>query len=113
MLKRKKRIPYDPPGSKKRGGKPGRSKRFDQVFLNRRVFMMKTVFIGGFAALTARLAQMQIMRRKSYETQAIDNVVGWKVKKPARGLIFDRAGRPLAENRRTWEVRIVPSELPA
>lgn len=74
--------------------------------------MVKTVVVAGFATLAARLGQMQLLENKEYSQQAKANVVNWKEKKPIRGLISDRRGRPLAENLRTWEVRIVPSELP-
>lgn len=113
MLKRKKRIPYDPPGSKNRNRKPGRPRRFDQIFLNRRVLLIKGAVVAGFATLAGRLAQMQLVQGENYTKMAEENSVDWKQRKPTRGLIYDRAGRPLAENRRTWEVRIVPSELPS
>src|SRR3954451_23191637 len=70
MLKRKKRIPYDPPGSKPRGKKAASNRRVDQIFLTRRVFLVKTAVIGGFAVLTARLAQMQLMKGQQYQAQA-------------------------------------------
>jgi penicillin-binding protein 2 len=112
VLKRKKRIPYDPPGSKHRSRKPQRPRRVDQIFLNRRVLLIKGAVVTGFAALAARLAQMQLVHGETYTEMAEDNVVVWNVRRPTRGLVYDREGRPLAENRRTWEVRIVPTELP-
>jgi penicillin-binding protein 2 len=84
----------------------------DQIFLNRRVLLIKGAVVGGFAVLAGRLAQMQLVRGESYTELAEANVVDWKERKPTRGLIYDREGRPLAENRRTWEVRVVPTELP-
>lgn len=113
MVGRKKRIPFDPPGSKNRTKKPGRQRRFDQVFLSRRVLLIKGAVVAGFVTLSARLAQMQLLHGQEYTDLAEANSVYWKQRKPTRGLIFDLAGRPLAENRRTWEVRIIPSELPS
>jgi penicillin-binding protein 2 len=112
MLKRKKRIPYDPPGSKKRRKSPGKTRRSDQIFLSRRMFLLKSAIVGGFATLTGRLGYMQLVQGKQYRTDAQQNVITWTTVKPARGLIFDRAGRPLAENQRTWSVSIIPTELP-
>lgn len=112
MLRRKKRIPYDPPGSKHRTRKPGRTRRFDQIFVTRRVLLIKGAVVAGFVTLAGRLAQMQLMHGEAYTKMAEENSVVWKQRKPTRGLIYDRAGRPLAENRRTWEVQIVPSQLP-
>ena len=62
-------------------------------------------------SLTARLAQMQLMNGQQYQAQAKDYYVNWKERKPTRGLIYDAAGRPLAENLRSWEVSIIPSVL--
>ncbi|MCC6791679.1 MAG: hypothetical protein IT336_08345, partial [Thermomicrobiales bacterium] len=112
MVGRKKRIPYDPPGSKNRTKKPGRQRRFDQIFISRRVLLIKGAVVAGFATLAGRLAQMQLVHGETYTKMAEENSVYWKQRKPTRGLIFDLAGRPLAENRRTWEVRIIPTELP-
>ncbi len=100
---------FEPPGSKGKGRKRSAPRRVDQVFLTRRVFMVKSAVVTGFAVLAARLAQMQIVRGDQYVQQAKENVVFWKQTKPVRGLIYDRRGRPLAENRRTWEVRFVPT----
>lgn len=112
MFRGRKRIPYDPPGQRKTKGKRREWMRSDQIFLNRRVFVMKGVIVAGFAALTARLGYMQIIRGEYYQKETADTTQRWVPEKPARGLIFDRRGRPLAENRRVWEVRVIPSELP-
>jgi penicillin-binding protein 2 len=111
MLKRKKRMRYEPPGSRSKGRKRSAPRRVDQIFLTRRVFIVKTAVVAGFATLAARLAQMQIVRGDHYVEAAKDNVVSWKATKPIRGLIMDRRARPLAGNRRTWEVRFVPTTL--
>jgi penicillin-binding protein 2 len=111
MLKRKKRIPYDPPGKRKKS-KRKEWRRADQVFLTRRMLLMKGAIIGGFGALVARLGYMQILRGEYYEEATTNTTTQWQVEKPVRGLIFDRQGRSLAENRRVWEVRVIPSNLP-
>jgi penicillin-binding protein 2 len=100
---------FEPPGSKKKGRKRSAPRRVDQIFLTRRVLMVKSAVVAGFAVLAGRLAQMQIVRGDQYVQEAKDNVVFWKQTKPIRGLIQDRRGRPLAENRRTWEVRFIPT----
>ncbi|MBX3071467.1 MAG: penicillin-binding protein 2 [Thermomicrobiales bacterium] len=112
MFRRKKRIPYDPPGQRKKNGKRREWKRADQVFLNRRVFVLKGFVLGGFAALATRLGYMQIYKGDFYEARTANTTRQWQVEKPVRGLIVDREGRSLAENRRVWEVRAVPAELP-
>lgn len=112
MLRGRKRIPYDPPGQRKTKSKRRERMRSDQIFLNRRVFVMKGAIIAGFTALTARLGYMQIIRGDYYQKATAETTQVWVPEKPARGLIFDRSGRVLAENRRVWEVRVIPSKLP-
>lgn len=112
MFRSRKRIPYDPPGQRKSKGKKPEWKRSDQIFLNRRVFLMKGAIVAGFAALAARLGYMQIIKGDYYETATANTTQVWRPETPVRGLIFDRQGRPLAENRRVWEVRVIPARLP-
>ncbi|HKG26586.1 MAG TPA: penicillin-binding protein 2 [Thermomicrobiales bacterium] len=111
MLKRRKRIPYDPPGQRKKGKRPT-WRRSDQIFLTRRMLLMKGTIVAGFAALIGRLGYMQILQGSQYSAATKEYTEKWIRTKATRGLIFDRQGRALAENRRVWEVRVVPSELP-
>jgi penicillin-binding protein 2 len=112
MLRRKKRIPYDPPSQRKNKGKRREWKRADQIFLNRRTLVLKGTILAGFTALATRLGYMQIVKGDYYEERTANTTNRWKVEKPVRGLIVDRQGRSLAENRRVWEVRAVPDHLP-
>lgn len=84
----------------------------DQIYVTRRVLVFKSIVAAGFLTLVGRLTQLQLVRGEQYERDAASNSINWKEFKPTRGLIFDRTGRPLAENRRTWEVRIIPTQLP-
>ncbi len=112
MLRRKKRIPYDPPGQRKKKTRRRDWKRADQIFLTRRVFVLKGFILAGFSALAARLGYMQIFKGDYYVERTANTTRQWQVEKPVRGLIVDRQGRSLAENRRVWEVRAVPAKLP-
>ncbi len=112
MLKRKKRMQFEPPGSKRRKKRDGKIRRTDQIFLTRRMFLLKGAIVAGFATLTGRLGYMQLVQGAQYEAAAKNNVVDWTVQKPARGLIFDRANRPLATNQRAWSVGVIPFDLP-
>src|SRR5680860_501939 len=112
MVRRKKRIPYDRPGQRKGKGKRREWKRADQIFLNRRTFVLKGAILTGFTALATRLGYMQILKGDYYERRTANTTTRWQVEKPVRGMIVDRQGRSLAENRRVWEVRVVPADLP-
>ena len=72
MFRGRKRIPYDPPGQRKGKGKRPEWKRADQIFLNRRVFIMKGAIVAGFGALAARLGYMQIVQGDYYQKETAD-----------------------------------------
>lgn len=74
--------------------------------------MLKGAILTGFAALAARLGYMQIYKGDFYEERTANTTRQWQVEKPVRGLIVDRQGKSLAENRRVWEVRAIPADLP-
>jgi len=87
--------------------------RADQIFLSRRMLVVKGLVVAAFGTLAAKLGQMQIAEGDAFKARAEDNVRQQETISAARGLILDRQGRPLADNRRAWEVRIVPRNLPA
>jgi cell division protein FtsI/penicillin-binding protein 2 len=86
--------------------------RADQVYLSRRMFVAKTGVVAAFGALAGKLGLMQIQKGEEFRAEAEENRIR-PVKLPAsRGLILDREGRRLAENRRSWEVRVIAADLP-
>jgi len=64
------------------------------------------------AALTVRLWLLQLTQWVAYTGQALENRTSIVTTSAPRGLIYDREGRVLAENRPTWSVMITPAELP-
>ncbi|HET7056303.1 MAG TPA: hypothetical protein VFI12_07550, partial [Thermomicrobiales bacterium] len=110
--KKKKRIPYDPPGSKarKKANKKA-NRRVDQLFLTRRAMLMKSAVFGGFSILLARLGYMQIGKGEDYQAAATTNITDWRELKPSRGIIVDRKGRLLAKNRKSWSVSVIPADI--
>ena len=110
--KKKKRIPYDPPGSKarKKANKQA-NRRVDQLFLTRRAVMMKSAVLGGFSILLARLGYMQISKGEDYQAAATTNITDWRELKPSRGVIVDRKGRLMAKNRKSWSVSVIPADI--
>src|SRR4051794_26117705 len=112
MFRRRKRIPYDPPGARKRNGNRRPPRRSDQIFITRRMLVIKGAISAAFLTFAARLGYMQIVQGQTYEKAATNNIQRPQNIKAARGMIFDRTGRVLAENYRSWEVKIVPGDLP-
>ncbi len=111
-MARRKRIPYDPPHKRRRRRSGSTFMRADQVFLSRRMLVVKGFAVAAFGMLAAKLGQMQIAQGEVFRAQAEDNVRHPETIPASRGLILDRQGRPVAENRRAWELRIIPRDLP-
>ena len=112
MVRRHKRMKYDPPGQRKRKRRDDRHLRGDQIELNRRTLLMKTGLVGVFGAMAAKLGVMQLSQGEEYKKLAESNVISTQFLPAARGLIVDRKGRRLAQNRRSWELRVHPNKLP-
>jgi len=70
------------------------------------------VTILSVSGLTARLAYLQITHVDQYAQQAIANTTAQVSIPSTRGLIYDRAGRPLVVNVPTYTIKIRPADLP-
>lgn len=110
-MARHKRMIYDPPGSRRRRRRAS-SWNGGENFLTRRMFIAKAGVVTVFTGLAGRLGYLQLVQGEEYKTLAADNVIRNEILPAPRGIIYDRLGRPLAENRRAWEVRITASNLP-
>lgn len=63
-------------------------------------------------ALGARFAYLQLIRHEQYVTQSEANRIRSRPIVPARGLIYDRAGRLLADNVPAYRLEVVPEQVP-
>jgi penicillin-binding protein 2 len=65
-----------------------------------------------FAALGGRLFQLQVVNGEQYAARAVaTRTIQVPVRAP-RGLVFDRAGRPVVVNVPSWTVKVRPADLP-
>ena len=64
------------------------------------------VVLGLVTVLGGRLAQMQLMDREAYLSEAEGNAVEQLVVRPARGYVFDRNGLLLVDNETTLAVTV-------
>lgn len=76
----------------------------------RRAFMIGAGQAGVLCILGGRLAWLQVAQGQKYKTLSDKNRINIKMLAPARGLIFDRAGVPLAENGQNFRVLLVPEQ---
>jgi penicillin-binding protein 2 len=85
----------------------------DEIMLTRRMFVLKGLVITGFGALAGKLWHMQLVESAEHQTLAEGNFVQPEPIRAPRGMIFDREGIVLAENRITWQVKMTPAQLPS
>jgi penicillin-binding protein 2 len=83
----------------------------------RRRFTRRAWLLGGlqgvcFAALAARLYELQIRDGRVYAPLADDNRITMQGLPPLRGRIFDRRGRVLADDINVFQARIIPALTP-
>lgn len=96
---------------------PGERRRRDEQArvdggISRRVFVMRGLIGTSFVALGGKLWNMQIAEGGSFQRVAEGNILRFERIRAPRGRITDRSGKPLAENRRVWSVRVIGSQLP-
>ncbi len=63
------------------------------------------------SALATRFAYLQVVRHQEYATESEANRIRSRPIVPARGLIYDRAGRLLADNVPAYRLEIVPEQV--
>ncbi|SFM74866.1 penicillin-binding protein 2 [Marinobacter zhejiangensis] len=91
---------------------------FKDTAAERRLFQRRTLVALAFVllmlgGLLARMYQLQIVEHQTYITLSDKNRVQVQSVPPTRGLIYDRNGELLAENRPVFSVTIVPERVPA
>lgn len=79
-----------------------------QKLFTRRALLVGAGQIGVLGLLIGRMAQLQIFKHAKYVTLAEDNRINTTLLPPERGLITDRYGVPLAENRQSYRLLYVP-----
>ncbi|MDJ0740676.1 MAG: penicillin-binding protein 2 [Gammaproteobacteria bacterium] len=84
--------------------------RENQAFLTRAIVAGMLV-IGAVALLVGRMAQLQIVDHEHFRTLSHENRVKVVPLPPTRGLIYDRAGVLLAQNRPAYSLEITPEQV--
>lgn len=75
--------------------------------ITRRALMLLGLQAGVIGGLAWRMRDLQIVQNEKFSLLAEENRVNLRLIPPARGLIFDRAGLPLAGNRQNYRIVIV------
>ena len=91
--------------------------RIRNEWLEQYLFRVRAIVVGAIALLlllvvAGRLIYLQIVNYSHFATLAEGNSLRAEPVTPPRGLIFDRNGVPLAENRPSYELDVVPEQAP-
>lgn len=77
----------------------------------RRTWAMWTLMMMMMGALVTRMAYLQIHQHETYTTLSEKNRVQLQPERPTRGLIYDRRGRLLADNRPSYSLMLVKERV--
>lgn len=99
------------------GRKPWKSEPYQEVpdelkLARGKLFYFGVLIVFMFAILSVQLARIQLVQGDKYKARAETNRLREIPLMPQRGLIFDRNGQPLVENRPTFSAAIVAADLP-
>ncbi|MGN0062828.1 MAG: penicillin-binding protein 2 [Nocardioides sp.] len=72
----------------------------------RRLLVVQALVLALFSTLFVRLYYLQVVGGEGYQAQAADQSVRDIVVQPQRGLVVDAQGRPLVNNRPSWQISI-------
>ena len=82
-----------------------------RLIVDRRIWFLTGLMLLAVLGLLARFAQLQIFEHGAYAARAENNRVRLRAIAPNRGLILDRNGRVLAENRPAYRLVMVPERV--
>lgn len=91
-----------------RGIRPIRDQAAEAALFRRRALVGFVCALLGLAALAAWYFRLQVLEYATYSTRSEANRVRLVPVAPARGLIYDRKGRILADNVAAWRLDAVP-----
>ena len=76
------------------------------------MFLFRAAVLVTFALMAGRLYQLQIVQGDSFRARADDNRFSLIETAAPRGVIYDRSGEILTRNRPSFEIGVVPEDLP-
>ncbi|NLQ16094.1 penicillin-binding protein 2 [Marinomonas sp. M1K-6] len=88
-----------------------RNYRQEQRLTQHRVIAAAILVLLMVIALMARLFYLQVIEHEIYQTKADDNRVMLSTLPPPRGLIYDRNGLVLADNRPIHSLTVIPERV--
>ena len=87
---------------------PIKDQQLEAGLFQRRAVFAYVVILGVFCILLARFGELMIVHHSEYAARSERNRVKLQPLPPARGLILDRNGRILADNRLAYRLELAP-----
>ncbi len=94
-------------GSRRRRLKDGQA---ESALFRRRALLALTGVVIAILALLLRLAWLQVIKHEDFSARSERNRVKVRALAPTRGLIFDRNGVLLADNRLSYRLDVIPEQ---
>ena len=81
-----------------------------ELFLNRTII---SIFVGLLliSVVLIRLYQLQVVENEFFAEKAHGNRINIRATLPPRGVIYDRNGRILAENKTAFQLELIPEQV--
>ena len=84
----------------------------EQRMFTQRVIVSAFVVIGLMGIVISRLTQLQVAEYEYFSAQSQGNRIRVQPVPPTRGLVFDRSGNVLAENLPSYQLELIPEQVP-
>lgn len=94
-----------------RGRTPIKDQQFEAGLFQRRALLSFLAILAIISIVLARFADLMIVHHREYAARSERNRVKLQPLPPARGLILDRNGRILADNRLAYRLELVPERV--
>ncbi len=79
--------------------------------INRRGLILGAAQLGFVGLLGLRIRQLQVERVEEFRLLADENRINIRLVRPARGLVFDRNGVPLAKNEQNYGIVMIRDDV--
>ncbi len=86
---------------------PSKSAKEKNRRITRRGLMLGGIQLAVVGVLGVRMRQLQVTQSDSYRLLAEENRINVQLIPPDRGLIFDRLGKPIAENKPNYQIALI------
>ena len=84
----------------------------EQQLFNARILLTVFILLTLISLVIIRLTQLQVLKYDYYSAQSSGNQIRAEPIPPIRGLILDRNGKVLAENKPSYQLEITPERVP-